>query len=79
MIFVSLLAPTLVGMILVNWDIVFSLLLPLNLAMTAHYVGGNGRIVQYHALRNFIIFIILVPLVRMPSYLLGEKAVEKAV
>lgn len=74
MIFVSLIAPTLVGMILVNWDIVFSLLLPLNLAMTALYVAGNRR-PQLNSLRNFIIFMILVPLVRMPSYLFEEKVV----
>ena len=69
---VSLIEPIFVGMILVNWDIVFSILLPLNLAMTAHYVGENMRFDLYHIFRNFIIFVILVPLVRMPLYLFGE-------
>ena len=74
MVFVSLMVPTFVGMMLVNWDIVFSILLPLNLAMTALYVAGNRR-PQLNSLRNFIIFMILVPLVRMPSYLFEEKVV----
>ena len=69
---VSLIEPIFVGMILVNWDIVFSILLPLNLAMTAHYVGENRRFDLYHIFKNFIIFVILVPLVRMPLYLFGE-------
>lgn len=75
MVFVSLMVPTFVGMMLVSWDIVFSILLPLNLAMTAHYVGDNGRLDLYHAFRNFIVFVILVPLVRMPMYLFREKVV----
>ena len=72
LLFVTLIVPTCISLILVNRNLVLYLIIPLHLAGTAHYVKGQHTLNIYIILRNFIIFVIVMPIVYAPFGMLGN-------
>ena len=72
-ILISFLAPVFVSMILINWEIVISLIVPFHLAATAFHVHSANRIMDSNLFRNFVIFVLLMPILRIPWNLGGGE------
>ena len=72
-ILISFLAPFFVSMILINWEIVVSLIVPFHLAATAFHIPSGNRMVDYNLFRNFVIFVLLMPILRIPWNLGGGE------
>lgn len=65
-IVVSCLLPLLVSSILIDWDLVVSLYLPFHVAATLNHVCRAHRFIQYEDVRNFILLVLLTPVLRAP-------------
>jgi hypothetical protein len=59
----SLLAPTLASFILINFNMIVFFLLPLHLAFTRFHVSHPFRKNYFNILRNFVIFVLLMPII----------------
>lgn len=68
---ISLVLPLIVNLILVNWNLVFFLILPFILACVSYHIHLATHPVDFTTVRNFFIFIVLMPILYAPVSIIG--------
>jgi hypothetical protein len=71
-IFMTFVLPFVISLIFVNFNLVFTLILPFHFACTSYFITLARGPIEVNAFRNFILCVLMIPIIYAPFGLYGK-------